>query len=253
VWLAVFFAWVQKEFLPYCPPEIKEKYQALRRTVLDSAESAWTGQWYLRAWYSDGTPLAGPDTHPPRIDLISQCFAVLGGAPRHHARAALAAAVDKLYDREAGIVKLLDPPFTPEENAGYIGAYLPGVRENGGQYTHAAVWLARACFRRGRWEDGAALLEDIALAAREMAYGAEPWVLAADVYAPPGPEGRAGWSWYTGAAGWWYRTAWEDMLGFTLHRGKAAFSLPPRAAELGWRVSDRRSGETPSFPPESGK
>ena len=232
VWLAFFFALVLKEFAPYCPSEIKEKYQALRRCILDSAESAWTGQWYLRAWYSDGTPLAGPDTHPPRIDLISQCFAVLGGAPRHHARAALAAAVEKLYDREAGIVKLLDPPFIPEENAGYIGAYLPGVRENGGQYTHAVPWLILALCRVGEtelaWEIARAVLPESHTDTQEktLIYRAEPYVLCGDVYAGQHP-GRGGWSWYTGSAAWLYWVIVTELLGFE-KRGEKARLHPVR-------------------------
>ena len=219
VWLAFFFALVLKAFAPSCPPEIKEKYQALRRQILDSAESAWTGQWYLRAWYKDGTPLAGPDTNPPRIDLISQCFAVLGGAPRHHARAALAAAVERLYDREAGMVKLLDPPFTHEENAGYIGAYLPGVRENGGQYTHAVPWLILALCQVGEtelaWEIARAILPENHTDTKEKAltYKAEPYVLCGDVYAGQHP-GRGGWSWYTGSAAWLYWVIVTELLGF---------------------------------------
>lgn len=232
VWLAFFFALVLKEFSPYCPPEIKEKYQNLRRSILDSAESAWTGQWYLRAWYADGTPLAGPDTEPPRIDLISQCFAVLGGAPKHHVRAALAAAVERLYDKEAGIVKLLDPPFTPSENAGYIGAYLPGVRENGGQYTHAVPWLILALCRVGEtslaWEIARAVLPENHTDTQEkaMIYRAEPYVLCGDVYAGENP-GRGGWSWYTGSAAWLYWVVVTELLGFE-KRGESARLHPVR-------------------------
>lgn len=226
VWLAFFLAWTLKEFLPCCPSEVREKYQTLRRSILDSAESVWTGQWYLRAWYEDGTPLAGPDTNPPRIDLISQCFTVLGGAPRHHARAALAAAVEKLYDREAGMVKLLDPPFTPEENAGYIGAYLPGVRENGGQYTHAVPWLILALCQVGEtalaWEIARAVLPERHADTTEKAriYRAEPYVLCGDVYAGEN-KGRGGWSWYTGSAAWLYWVIVTELLGFEKRGDKA--------------------------------
>ena len=226
VWLAFFFALVLQSFTPYCPADVKEKYQALRRTILDSAESAWTGQWYLRAWYKDGAPLAGPDTDPPRIDLITQCFAVLGGAPKHHARAALAAAVEKLYGPEAGIVKLLDPPFTPSENAGYIGAYLPGVRENGGQYTHAAPWLILALCRVGEsalaWKTARAILPENHADTKEktLVYRAEPYVLCGDVYAGQN-LGRGGWSWYTGSAAWLYWVTVTELLGFEKRGDKA--------------------------------
>ena len=236
VWLAFFLALVLQAFSPYCPADGKEKYRALRRSVLDSAESAWTGQWYLRAWYLGGAPLGGPDTAPPRVDLITQCFAVLGGAPKHHARAALAAAVEKLYDREAGIVKLLDPPFTPSENAGYIGAYLPGVRENGGQYTHAVPWLILALCRVGEnalaWEIARAILPSNHTDTKEKAlvYRAEPYVLCGDVYAGEN-RGRGGWSWYTGSAAWLYWVVVTELLGFE-KRGDKARLHPVRDARL---------------------
>ncbi len=219
VWLGFFYVLVLKEFGALCPPEQKEKYMRRRRSLLDSAESAWTGQWYLRAWRSSGEPLGGPDTDPPRIDLISQCFAVLAGAPRDHARTALMHAVSLLYDRDAGMVRLLDPPFTPEENAGYIGGYLPGMRENGGQYTHAVPWLILALCRVGEyaraWEIAQAILPLNHTDTKEktLVYRAEPYVLCGDVYAGEN-RGRGGWSWYTGSAAWLYWTVLTALLGF---------------------------------------
>ena len=145
VWLGFFLALTIQELLPYCPQLERPRLSALRRQVLSGAENAWTGKWYLRAWYDSGEPLGGPDTHPPRIDLISQAFSALAGAPRAHAREAVAQAAARLYDREAGIVRLLDPPFTPAgATPATSRAYLPGVRENGGQYTHAALWAVMA-------------------------------------------------------------------------------------------------------------
>ncbi len=236
VWLAFFLALTLKEFTPLCPPEAAEKYRLLRRRLLDSAESAWTGKWYLRAWRHDGTPLGGPDTDPPRIDLITQCFSVLAGAPRDHAGEALISAVETLYDREAGLVKLLDPPFTPEEGAGYIGAYLPGVRENGGQYTHAVPWLILALCRLGNddlaWEIALSLLPALRSGSREkaMIYKIEPYVLAGDVYAGEN-FGRGGWSWYTGSAAWLYWAVLTGLLGFEKRGGKAR--LLPRTGPEG--------------------
>ena len=219
VWLAFFLALTLKEFMPLCPPEIKEKYRLLRQSMLDKAESAWMEKWYLRAWRHDGAPLGGPDTDPPRIDLITQCFAVLAGAPRNHAREALIHAAQMLYDRDAGLVKLLDPPFAPEEKAGYIGAYLPGVRENGGQYTHAVPWLILALCRLNEfdlaWEIALAVLPILHSDTREKAlvYKIEPYVLAGDVYAGEN-TGRGGWSWYTGSAAWLYFAVLTGLLGF---------------------------------------
>ena len=230
VWLGFFLALTLKDFGPLCPSEQKEKYHRLRRRLLDSAESAWTGKWYLRAWRDGGEPLGGPDTRPSRIDLISQCFAVLAGAPRDHARAALAHAVDLLYDRDAGLVKLLDPPFEPEENAGYIGAYLPGVRENGGQYTHAVPWLIQALCRLGEnalaWEITQAILpmHHTETRGKTLVYRAEPYALCGDVYAGEN-RGRGGWSWYTGSAAWLYWTVLTQLLGFE-KRGDRARLMP---------------------------
>ena len=231
VWLGFFLALVIKLFSPLCP-EKKEEYLALRRKVLAGCEEAWTGKWYLRAFYDGGEPLGGPDTHPPRIDLISQAFAVLGDAPRAHARTALQYAVQLLYDREKGMVKLLDPPFTPRERAGYICAYLPGVRENGGQYTHAVPWLIMALCRLGEyaaaWEIARAILPLSHGDTREKAliYQAEPYVLCGDVYTGENP-GRGGWSWYTGSAAWLYHVFLTELLGFEKQGDLARLSPCP--------------------------
>ena len=120
--------------------------------------------------------------------------------------AALTSAVEQLFDREHNVVRLFDPPITrrtPE--TGYVRSYGAGLRENGGQYTHGAVWLALALHRAGRREEAAALAEDMARSLTAPEYGAEPVVLPADIAYAPGKEGRAGWSWYTGAAGWYLR------------------------------------------------
>ena len=219
VWLGFFLALVLEAFAPLCPADVREQYGDLRRKLLTGAESAWTGQWYLRAWYDDGRPLGGPDTAPPRIDLISQCFAALAGAPRNKAREAVRRAVEILYDRDAGMVKLLDPPFSPEERAGYIGGYLPGVRENGGQYTHAVPWLILALCRLGEsalaWEIAGAILPENHADTKEktLKYRVEPYVLSGDVYAGEN-RGRGGWSWYTGSAAWLYTAVVTGLMGF---------------------------------------
>ncbi len=232
VWLCFFLCLTLREFAPLCPEETRQRLDALRLRLLSAADAAWTGQWYLRAFRSDGRPLAGPDTDPPRIDLITQCFAVLAGAPRNKARDALRRAVEILYDRKNGIVKLLDPPFSPEEEAGYIGAYLPGVRENGGQYTHAAVWLIQALCEIGdfapAWEILSAILPEAHTDTREKAliYRAEPYVLSGDVYAGENP-GRAGWTWYTGSAAWLYWCVLTPLLGFEKRGDRARLKPCP--------------------------
>ena len=232
VWLGFFLALVLREFAPLCPGEIKGRLDQMRRRVMEGCENAWTGKWYLRAYHDSGEPIGGPDTEPERIDLISQCFAALAGAPREQCRIALFHALDLLYDRENGLVKLLSPPFTPEENAGYIGGYLPGVRENGGQYTHAVPWLVMALCKMGEyalaWEIARAILPFNHGNTREKAliYRAEPYVLAGDVYAGENP-GRGGWSWYTGSAAWLYHVFFTVLLGFEKQGDQARLSPCP--------------------------
>ena len=168
---------------------------------------------------------------------MAQSFAVFCPCTdRDRAAIALDTALRELWDRETGLIRLYAPPVGPEDRTpGYVQTYGPGFRENGGQYTHAAVWLARACFRMGRRADGTALLRDVARTARGEAYGAEPYVIAADVYTAEGMTGRAGWSWYTGSAAWWYRTAREDLLGLSRQPGEEPI-LSPEAAAEGWNL-----------------
>lgn len=181
-----------------------------------AAEAAWDGEWYLRGWYDNGKPLGSRASEECKIDSIPQSWAALAGGEK--AGTALRAALDRLFDRDAGLVKLFTPPFDAgEDRPGYIKGYLPGVRENGGQYTHAAVWLALACFRMGWAEEGHDVLHALLPVThpREV-YKAEPYVLAGDVYSHPDHLGRGGWSWYTGAAGWYYQTAISGLLGITV-------------------------------------
>ena len=192
-----------------------ERYEAAGRALGLAADAAWDGDHYLRGWYGDGTPLGAGGGDACRIDSVAQSFAAFNPyADPRRVGIALDTALKELWDRENHRIVLLSPPFSPGDRApGYVGTYGPGFRENGGQYTHAAVWLARACFLTGRAAEGAAILADIALAPRREGYLAEPFVIPADIYTAPGQEGRAGWTWYTGAAGWWYRTAREFLTG----------------------------------------
>ncbi|NCB64259.1 MAG: hypothetical protein EOM52_11780, partial [Clostridia bacterium] len=174
-------------------------------------------------YYDDGKPLGGRENTECRIDSIAQSFAALNPrAERGKAERAVRSALELLFDREHNVVKLFTPPFDQgERDPGYIRGYVPGVRENGGQYTHAAVWLAMACFRLGWNQDGLDVLNAILPTAHnEARYKAEPYVLAADVYSNPTHEGRGGWTWYTGAAGWYYRAAVEELLGLKVKNGK---------------------------------
>ncbi len=189
---------------------------------------AWDGEWYRRAWFDDGTPIGSRESDECRIDSISQSWSVLSGvAAPERASQALDALHAHLVKPEAGLVQLLDPPFDRTlHDPGYIRGYVPGVRENGGQYTHAAVWAAMAFAEHGdalrAWEL-ARLINPVhhALDAEGVAtYRVEPYVLAADVYAVAPHIGRGGWTWYTGSAGWMYRLLVESLLGLRREGGR---------------------------------
>ena len=214
----------------YCTAQAQRLRENLER-------HGWDGQWYRRAWFDDGTPLGSTESDECRIDSISQSWSVLSGAAAPaRADTAMASLAEHLLNREAGIVKLLDPPFdkTPQD-PGYIRGYVPGVRENGGQYTHAAVWAAMAFAHQGNagmaWELARMInpIHHAADAAAVAVYKVEPYVLAADVYAVAPHVGRGGWTWYTGSAGWMYRLLTESLLGLQRNGDQLAFSpcLPP--------------------------
>jgi len=217
-------------FAQRCRDEIAALREALER-------HAWDGDWYRRAWFDDGTPLGSAANEECRIDSIAQSWSVLSGAgePRRQ-RQAMDALDRHLVRRDAGLVQLLAPPFDKSRlDPGYIKGYLPGVRENGGQYTHAAIWAAMAFARLGdaarAWELARMIAparrgED---AAQIETYKVEPYVVCADVYAVQPHTGRGGWSWYTGSAGWLYRLLVESLLGVNLEAGKLRLAplLPP--------------------------
>jgi cellobiose phosphorylase len=190
--------------------------------------NGWDGGWYRRAYFDDGTPLGSSSNAECRIDSISQSWSVLSGAGSpERSHAAMAAVHAQLVRREAGLVQLLDPPFsTSSLNPGYIRGYVPGVRENGGQYTHAAIWaaMAFAAIRDAEraWEVMNLINPVNHSRSGEMAatYKVEPYVVAADVYAVAPHTGRGGWTWYTGSAGWMYRLIVESLLGVRLEGGK---------------------------------
>ena len=189
----------------------------LAGTVGRAAEASFNGRWYPRAFRADGTPLGGEEA----IDALCQSWAVFCPyADPAHAETALDSALARLVDREHRILRLLDPPYSAENSPGYISGYGPGYRENGGQYTHAAIWLALAALRLGRKSEGIELMRMLLPETHDTGrYEAEPYVLPADVCAAPGREGLAGWTWYTGSAGWYYRALTEELLGLRLEGG----------------------------------
>jgi cellobiose phosphorylase len=203
-------------------------------------EHGWDGEWYRRAYFDDGTPLGSASNLECRIDSIAQSWSVLSGAgDADRSRLAMEALDKRLVRRDHALIQLLDPPFdTSELNPGYIKGYVPGVRENGGQYTHAAIWAAMAFARLGdnrrAWELFAMInpVNHARSAGEAAIYKVEPYVVAADVYAVPPHTGRGGWTWYTGSAAWMYRLIVESLLGLGLEAGKLRMSpcLP-----AGWK------------------
>lgn len=226
-WLSWFASLTLERFASVCA-QMGEEERARRcreaaQKLSQAADAAWDGAWFLRGYYDDGTPLGSHESAQCQIDSIAQSWAALApGGDWEKARRAVRSAVERLFDRAAGVVKLFDPPFDGgERDPGYISGYVPGVRENGGQYTHGAVWLALACFRLDMPEEGRDILAALLPERKDPEiYRAEPYVLCADVYANPAHLGRGGWSWYTGAAGWFYRAAMEELLGFRLRAGR---------------------------------
>ncbi len=199
---------------------------ASERAQLQAALEAhgWDGAWYRRAYFDDGTPLGSQGNAECQIDSIAQSWSVLSGvAPPERAHQAMDAMHARLVRAQERVVLLLDPPFDGQgANPGYIAGYVPGVRENGGQYTHSAIWAAMAFAKLGQSERAWSLLAMInpvhhAGTPEGVArYKVEPYVMAADVYSVAPHTGRGGWSWYTGSAGWMYRLILESLLGVRL-------------------------------------
>jgi cellobiose phosphorylase len=200
----------------------------LRRNI---GENGWDGEWYRRAYFDDGSPLGSAGNAECRIDSIAQSWSVLSGAGDAERSVMAMEAVDKhLVRRDHALIQLLDPPFDKSDlNPGYIKGYVPGVRENGGQYTHGAIWAAMAFAALGdsrrAWELLAMINPVNHAKSREgmEKYKVEPYVVAADVYAVAPHTGRGGWTWYTGSAGWMYRLVVESLLGLRLDVDKLHF------------------------------
>jgi cellobiose phosphorylase len=236
VWLGFFLYEVLVRFKAIArlhgDPTFAERCQEEAAIVRGNIEQhGWDGEWYLRAFFDDGSPLGSAGNAECRIDSIAQSWSVLSNAGDVERSRTAMEAVDKLLvRREHGLIQLLDPPFDKSDlDPGYIKGYVPGVRENGGQYTHAAVWAAMAFAALGdsrrAWDllaminpiNHAGSLEETAI------YKGEPYVAAADLYAAPQHIGRSGWTWYTGSAGWMYRLIVESLLGLRLETDKLSF------------------------------
>jgi len=240
VWLAFFSAITAKKLADVCGKsgmyDDASYLAAESKRLVAAADGAFNGLWYIRGYYDDGTPLGDISSDECKVDIMPQAFAAIAASEVDsalcgHAKTALKNASDILLDRENGVFRLLWPPFDNGDGSpGYIKGYLPGIRENGGQYTHAAVFAALGMLRLGMNREGAELLFTInPLMRKSPSYKVEPYVLAGDVYSEPSNVGRGGWSWYTGAAGW-YRTVFiEELCGY--RRTPNGFSVHPRFSE----------------------
>ncbi len=226
VWLAWFLYTMLGEFIPLCYHEGDEEYakelEQKREALIQSIEEyTWDGNWYLRAFYDDGTRMGSKENDECRIDSISQSWSVISkGAKKERAQTALSSAWKYLIREEDYISLLLAPPFDKtKNNPGYIKNYIPGIRENGGQYTHAAIWLAIATAMIGNYKMAYTLFTmlnpiQITLDKRNaLRYEKEPYVMIADISLSPPYTGRGGWSWYTGSAGWMYQGLVSWFLG----------------------------------------
>ncbi|HEU4510269.1 MAG TPA: glucoamylase family protein [Pyrinomonadaceae bacterium] len=233
VWLGWFLYTTIATFMPHVDSR-KQKARGNRyRKHLDHLrkaleEKAWDGDWYRRGYFDDGTPLGSARNEECRIDSIAQSWSVISGASDSYRMGRAMAAVEEyLIRRGDGLVILFTPPFDKGSlNPGYIKGYVPGVRENGGQYTHAAIWTMVAFSMLGDGERAGelfALLNPINHSSTRAGlhkYKVEPYAAAGDVYAVPPHNGRGGWTWYTGSAGWMYRAGLESILGFKLQKDR---------------------------------
>jgi cyclic beta-1,2-glucan synthetase len=239
VWLGFFLHFVLGQFLPFCRERGDDtrvaRYAAYRVQLEKALNSAgWDGAWYRRAYYDNGQPMGSRESDECQIDAIAQAWAVLSRvAPADRAGMAMKAVEERLVCPEAGMIRLLAPPFdrTPND-PGYIKGYLPGIRENGGQYTHGVLWVVRALAEMGCGTRAVELLRMLSpvwhtsTPERTDVYQTEPYVVAADIYGAPPHVGRGGWTWYTGSAGWMFRVAVESIFGISIERGRTLVVKP---------------------------
>ena len=252
------------DFIPLCREQNEhvraDRYMTESRRLAARLEKSWDGEWYRRGYYDDGSPLGSAQNDECSIDSISQSWAVLSGAvPTRFAERAMDSVRTSLIARGAQMLLLLHPPFDKSvQDPGYIKGYPPGVRENGGQYTHAAVWIVMALAKLGSGDEAAELFHMLnpvnhgRTPADVARYKTEPYVMAGDVYARSPLAGRGGWSWYTGSAGWMYRAGIESILG--LRRRGDTFMMDPCIPtswpnyRISWRFLETRYEITVSNP-----
>ena len=252
VWLAFFLYDVVTRFAPLA--RLKNDHVFAERCLAHAAllkqnieAGAWDGEWYRRAYFDSGEPLGSQVNEECQIDSLPQSWSVISGAgDPERSRQAMASVDSRLVRRDAGLIQLFDPPFDKSAlNPGYIKAYIPGVRENGGQYTHGAIWTAMAFALIGDREKAWELFNMLnpinhgSSPERIAAYKVEPYVVAADVYAVAPHIGRGGWTWYTGSASWMYRLLVETLLGVQLDGGKLRLEPRMPASWPGFKIHYR--------------
>lgn len=261
VWLGFFLFEVLNQFIKVAQAENDNEFVEICRTAAKNIQqhiekNAWDGAWYRRAYFDNGSPLGSASNDECQIDSISQSWAVLSGAGSiERSTMAMESVNNRLVRYEDSLVQLLDPPFDKSDlNPGYIKGYVPGVRENGGQYTHAAIWVAMAFAKlrdsKKAWEVFTMInpVNHARTPEGVEKYKVEPYVIAADVYALSPHTGRGGWSWYTGSAGWMYRLIVESLLGLRLETDKlyvepcipsdwTSYSMHYRYRETNYRIT----------------
>jgi cyclic beta-1,2-glucan glucanotransferase len=256
VWLGWFLVVVLNDFGPLCERrnrgDLAQRYGNEARWLTGMLELAWDGDWYRRAYFDDGTPLGSVQNEECKLDSLTQSWAVLSQTAQPvRAERAMEAVHAHLVRRDARLVLLLTPPFDHSaHDPGYIKGYLPGIRENGGQYTHAALWTVIALAKLGQGDAAMELfhmlnpINHMRTPEGVERYRVEPYAVAADVYAHPMHVGRGGWTWYTGSAGWMYQAAIEGLLG--LRRAASTFAMNPCIPStwpkysLEWRIGRTR-------------
>jgi len=267
VWLAWFLVDVWKRFAVLCDQRgeaaLADRYrEQARRLSARVEQTGWDGEWYRRAYFDDGSALGSRENTEARIDSLPQSWAVIsGGGNTDRAAQAMRSVREHLIRMKEKLVLLFTPPFDQSKpHPGYIMGYPPGVRENGGQYTHAALWVAMAFARMGEGERAVEVLQALnpiehARTPEDYAvYRTEPYVVAADVYSLDGNLGRGGWTWYTGSAGWMYRVWLEEVLGFKLRENRLSiepaipkdwpgFVITFRYGQTEYRIEVQNDGE----------
>lgn len=255
VWLGWFLYKILDGFDEIClymeDEERRSSYKLKKEFIRENIEKeAWDGEWYRRAYFDDGTPLGSRENEECKIDSLAQSWALISGAANRERSIKAMKAVDRnLVNEDKGMILLLTPPFEKSSlEPGYIKGYVAGVRENGGQYTHAAVWVILALTKMGLGDKAVKyynMINPINHSETELecrTYKTEPYVMSADVYIREPHGGRGGWSWYTGAAGWMYKVGIEDILGIKQYKGeyyKITPCIPERWNEFKVRIKNK--------------